>query len=97
MQRRRHPPGIAEVFSGHSSQRNPEIADGARQRTGDRADLRPDRPFGQRRIESRNTADGRPQAVNTAGVGGMADRSRDIGAVGDMPDAGCDRSSRAAG
>ena len=56
-----------------------------------------DGTFWQRGIEGRNTSDGRPQAVNAAGIGGIADRSRDIGAVRDMPDAGSDRRPRAAG
>jgi len=36
-------------------------------------------------------------AAVAAGIGGIADRPRDIGAMRDMPDAGGDRSGRAAG
>ena len=57
----------------------------------------PDGAFRQRGIEGRDTANGRPQAVHAAGISGIADRSRDIGAVGDVPDAGRHRGSRAAG
>ena len=96
-QRRRHPPGIAMIARRHRGQRDPDIADGARQRPRDRADLRPDRPLRQRRVEGRDAAHGRPQAVHAAGIGGIADRARDIGAVRDMADAGRDRRTRAAG
>jgi 3-hydroxyisobutyrate dehydrogenase-like beta-hydroxyacid dehydrogenase len=44
-----------------------------------------------------DTADGRPQAVNAAGVGGIANRACDIGAVGDVPDARRDRRCRTSG
>ena len=96
-ERRRHPPGIAIILRRHRGQRDPDIADGARQRARDGADLRPDRPFGERRVERRDAAHGRPQAVHAAGVSRIADRSRDVGAVRDMADAGRDRGPRAAG
>ena len=51
----------------------------------------------QRRIEGRDAADRRPQAMHAAGIGGIADRARDIGAVRDVADAGRDRRARAAG
>ena len=96
-ERRRHPPGIAHVARRHRRKRDPQIADGARQRTGDRADLRADGALGHRGIEGGDAADRRPQPMNAAGIGGIADRARDIGAVRDMADAGRDRGRRAAG
>ena len=48
-------------------------------------------------IEGRYAAERRPQAVHAAGIGGIADRSGDIGAVRDMADAGRDRGTGAAG
>ncbi len=40
---------------------------------------------------------GRAQAMHAAGIGRVADRAGDIGAVGDVADAGRDRRGRAAG
>ena len=96
-QRRRHPPGIARILARHRGERDPDIADGARQRAGDGADLRADRPLRQRRVERRNAAHGRPQAMHAAGISRIADRSRDISAMGDVPDAGGNRSPCPAG
>ena len=60
-------------------------------------DLRPDRAFGQRRIEGRDAANGRAQAVNATGISGVTNRAGDIGTMRDMADARGDRRSRAAG
>jgi hypothetical protein len=48
-------------------------------------------------IEGGDAANGRPQAMNAAGIGRIADRSCDIGAMRDMPDAGRHGRPRAAG
>ncbi len=58
--------------------------------------MRADGAFRQRRIEGRDPPDRRPQAVHAAGVGRIADRARNIGAVRDVADAGSNRSPRAA-
>ncbi len=73
------------------------IVDGARQRSRHRHDLRPDRTLRERRIEGGDTAQGRAQAMHAAGIGGIADRAGDVGAVGDVADAGRDRRAGAAG
>ena len=96
-QRRRHPPGIAHILTRHRRQRDPEIADGARQRARDRATLRRKPPFRYRCVARRDPAGGRPQSVNAAGIGRKADRARDVGAMRDMTDAGRDRGPGAAG
>ena len=74
-QRRRHPPGIAHILTRHRRQRDPEIADGARQRARDRATLRRKPPFRYRCVARRDPAGGRPQSVNAAGIGRKADRA----------------------
>ena len=60
-------------------------------------DLRADGRSGSDALNAGIAADRRPQAVHAAGIGGIADRARDIGAMRDVADAGRDRRARAAG
>ena len=56
-----------------------------------------DGTLGKRGIEGRDAADRRPQPVNAASIGWIADRARDIGAMRDMADAASYRRPGAAG
>ena len=50
--------------------------------------MRADGALRQRRIVRSDPSDGRPQTVHAAGIGGIANRAGDIGAMRNMADAG---------
>ena len=96
-ERCRHPPGIARIGPRQHRQGHLQVLDGAGERPRHGGELRPDIPLADRPVVGRDPAECGPQPVDAAGVGRIADRASDVGAVRDRADAGGDCGRGAAG
>jgi hypothetical protein len=90
-------PAVADVSLGHRVEGKPQIAYGARDRTGDGHQLRADQSIRGAEVHGGNPSEGGANSVNAAGIGRIADRSADIRAVPDRADSRRHRRAGAAG
>ena len=91
-QRGWHPPWVTRIETRHRGKAEAQIRDAAADRAGNGGELRADRPLRAAGIIAGDAAEAGAQPVHPAGIGRVTDGAGNVGAMGEMADAGGDGS-----